>query len=218
MKPVGFPGSGFWPLRRSRVAGSTAPGQIRSHGGNPVHVHQARRPRGKRSAQGAPATGGDSDRSGIAGSASDGNWSGERGPKASRIKRSRRIGTGLGNSRPRLVNLDSPMPDPPRARGPNRSVSDLVMSNGIGNADFGMRVGRMPLAERDGESPIHRQYRGAKRRGPKGRDAASGGERRRHGSAATMRRSPLRTRRTAEAGRSEGAARRPGVKRRALEH
>ena len=54
--------------------------------------------------------------------------------------RSRKTGTGLGNSRPRLVILDSQMPDPPGKRGPNRSVSDRVKLIGILSMDFGRRV------------------------------------------------------------------------------
>ena len=134
------------------------------------------------------------------------------GRKAAPIFRSSQTRTSLGNSRPEAVNLDPSMPELPRNKRPNRSVSDLVTAIGLENADFGTRVGRMPIAERDGESPMHRRCRGAKRPRPEGPLSR---QRRRHGSAATMRRALPRARRTAEAGRSKGAAREPGVTRRA---
>ena len=80
----------------------------------------------------------------LPGASASGNWSGERGPKASPPLRSRRTGTSPGNSRPRLTNRDSSMPDPPRKRRPNRSVSGLIKVTGIKNADFERRVINKP--------------------------------------------------------------------------
>ncbi len=105
---------------------------------------------------------------------------------------------------------------PPRHEREDRTDRSATASR---RSESGTRISERGADERRSRNATRRQQCIARigarsARGPKGRDAATGGERRQHGSEATMRRSLTRTRRRAEAGRSEGAASEPGVKRR----